>query len=44
MSVNEIALRLGRSAKATESLLTRAREAFRESFTLLRGGAAGARP
>ncbi len=42
MSVVEIARRLGRSAKATESLLTRAREAFRESFTLLRGGAAGA--
>lgn len=41
MSVAEIALRLGRSAKATESLLTRAREAFRETFTLLRGGAAG---
>jgi RNA polymerase sigma-70 factor (ECF subfamily) len=37
MSVTEIAQRLGRSAKATESLLTRAREAFRESFTLLRG-------
>ena len=42
MSVVEIARRLGRSAKATESLLTRAREAFRESFTLLRGDAAGA--
>jgi RNA polymerase sigma-70 factor, ECF subfamily len=44
MSVAEIAQRLGRSAKATESLLTRAREAFRETFTLLRGGAAGAAP
>jgi RNA polymerase sigma-70 factor (ECF subfamily) len=42
MSVAEIAQRLGRSAKATESLLTRAREAFRETFTLLRGDAAGA--
>lgn len=41
MSVAEIAQRLGRSAKATESLLTRAREAFRETFTLLRGDAAG---
>lgn len=37
LSVAEIAKRLGRSVKATESLLTRAREAFRESFTLLRG-------
>jgi RNA polymerase sigma-70 factor (ECF subfamily) len=44
LSVAEIAQRLGRSAKATESLLTRAREAFRETFTLLRGGAAGAGP
>jgi RNA polymerase sigma-70 factor (ECF subfamily) len=43
LSVNEIAQRLGRSAKATESLLTRAREAFREAFTLLRGDA-GATP
>jgi len=42
MSVVEIAQRLGRSPKATESLLTRAREAFRETFTLLRGDAAGA--
>ena len=41
MSVAEISLRLGRSAKATESLLTRARGSFRETFTLLRGGAAG---
>src|SRR5688572_10095395 len=41
MSFAEISLRLGRSAKATESLLTRARESFRETFTLLRGGAAG---
>jgi RNA polymerase sigma-70 factor (ECF subfamily) len=44
LSVAEIAHRLGRSAKATESLLTRAREAFRETFTLLQGGAAGALP
>lgn len=44
LSVAQIAQRLGRSAKATESLLTRARAAFRETFTLLRGGAAGARP
>lgn len=44
MSVADIALRLGRSVKATESLLTRAREAFRETFTLLRDGAAGATP
>src|SRR5688572_22612431 len=42
LSVAEIAGRIGRSPKATESLLTRAREAFREAFTLLRGGAAGA--
>jgi len=41
LSVAEIAARLGRSAKATESLLTRARESFRESFQLLRGEAAG---
>jgi RNA polymerase sigma-70 factor (ECF subfamily) len=37
MSVADIATRLGRSAKATESLLTRARDAFREAFELLRG-------
>ena len=41
LSVVEIAKRIGRSPKATESLLTRAREAFRETFTLLRGGAPG---
>jgi RNA polymerase sigma-70 factor, ECF subfamily len=40
MSIGEIAQRLGRSPKATESLLTRAREAFREAFTLLTGAAA----
>lgn len=37
MSVADIAARLGRSTKATESLLTRARTAFREAFVLLRG-------
>ena len=37
MSIGEIAQRLGRSPKATESLLTRAREAFREAFPLLSG-------
>ena len=40
MSINEIAQRLGRSPKASESLLTRAREAFREAFTLLAGAPA----
>jgi len=35
MSIGEIARRLGRSPKAAESLLTRAREAFREAFALL---------
>jgi len=44
LSVAEIAGRLGRSVKATESLLTRAREAFRETFTLLRGDAPGVSP
>jgi RNA polymerase sigma-70 factor (ECF subfamily) len=44
MSVVEISRRLGRSPKATESLLTRAREAFREAFTLLRGDTAGGMP
>jgi RNA polymerase sigma-70 factor (ECF subfamily) len=38
MSVQEIATQIGRTAKATESLLTRAREAFREAFTLLQAG------
>jgi RNA polymerase sigma-70 factor (ECF subfamily) len=37
MSVHEIAARLGRSEKATESLLTRARDAFREAFGALQG-------
>ena len=36
-SVAEIAEKLGRSVKATESLLTRSREAFREAFAALRG-------
>lgn len=40
MSVADIAGRLGRSVKATESLLTRAREAFREAFSVLHAGAA----
>jgi RNA polymerase sigma-70 factor (ECF subfamily) len=39
MSIADIARQLGRSPKATESLLTRAREAFREAFALLPGGA-----
>jgi RNA polymerase sigma-70 factor (ECF subfamily) len=38
MSMEEIAQRLGRSPKAVESLLTRARESFREAFSLLSGG------
>ena len=42
MSVREIAQQMGRSPKATESLLTRAREAFREAFALLPGGTRGA--
>ena len=35
LSVNEIADRIGRSLKATESLLNRARNAFREAFQTL---------
>lgn len=35
LPVGEIAARLGLSPKAAESLLTRAREAFREGFSLL---------
>jgi RNA polymerase sigma-70 factor (ECF subfamily) len=42
MSIAEIARQIGRSPKATESLLTRARDAFREAFALLPGGATGA--
>jgi RNA polymerase sigma-70 factor (ECF subfamily) len=41
MSMEEIATRLGRSPKAVESLLTRARDAFREVFATLSGGADG---
>jgi len=39
MSVNEIAERLHVGPKAAESLLTRARDAFREGFAALRGSA-----
>jgi RNA polymerase sigma-70 factor, ECF subfamily len=39
-SVHEIASRLGLTPKAAESLLTRARNAFREAFSALVGGAA----
>ena len=38
LSVKEIALRLELSPKAAESLLTRAREAFRDAFTALTEG------
>ena len=37
LSVDEIAIRLGVGYKATESLLTRAREAFRDAFTVASG-------
>ncbi len=37
MSVDEIAQRLGAGYKATESVLTRARQAFREAFSLVGG-------
>jgi RNA polymerase sigma-70 factor, ECF subfamily len=37
LTVDEIAQRLGVSYKATESLLTRARDAFREAFALAAG-------
>ena len=36
-SMQEIASRLGTSVKAVESLLTRARDAFRQGFTVLTG-------
>lgn len=39
LSVNEIAERLHLGPKAAESLLTRARDAFREGFAALRGSA-----
>jgi RNA polymerase sigma-70 factor, ECF subfamily len=35
LSTSEIARRLGRSPKAAESLMTRARDAFREAFNML---------
>lgn len=46
LPVKEIAARLELSPKAAESLLTRAREAFRDCFRALTGGppVAGARP
>ena len=44
MSVADIATRLGRSPKAAESLLTRARDAFREAFVLLHGEPTGGVP
>ena len=37
LSVKEIARRIGRGPKAAESLLTRAREAFRDGFCTLVG-------
>ncbi len=40
LSVKEIAARLGLSPKATESLLTRARQAFRDAFLSLARGRA----
>jgi RNA polymerase sigma-70 factor, ECF subfamily len=43
VSVAEIAERLGLGSKATESLLTRAREAFRDGFLAV-GGHAGWKP
>ena len=39
-SVRQIALRLGRTVKATESLLTRAREALRDAMLQLHGAGA----
>jgi len=42
LPVNEIAARLELTSKAAESMLTRAREAFREGFSILaRGRVAG---
>jgi RNA polymerase sigma-70 factor, ECF subfamily len=38
LSVDEIAHRLGVGYKAAESLLTRARQAFRDGFSLVAGG------
>jgi RNA polymerase sigma-70 factor (ECF subfamily) len=42
LSVIEISQRVGRSPKAVESLLTRAREAFRDAFSAIHGVANGA--
>ena len=39
LSVDEIATRLQIGPKAAESLLTRARQAFRDAFATLHGGA-----
>ena len=48
MSVREIAGRLGVGYKAAESILTRARAAFRDGFAIVAGswpdGPAGRRP
>ncbi len=44
LSVNEMAARSGRSPKATESRLTRARVAFGKVFSLLNGRAGGGQP
>lgn len=41
LSVQDIAQRLGVSAKAAESLLTRARDAFRDAFSTIHDGAEG---
>lgn len=41
LSVDEIAMRLGLGYKAAESLLTRAREAFRQRFSVLGGWPTG---
>jgi DNA-directed RNA polymerase specialized sigma24 family protein len=38
LSVNEIAQRMSMTTKAAESLLSRAREAFRDGFAELAGG------
>jgi DNA-directed RNA polymerase specialized sigma24 family protein len=42
LSVKEIAVRLGVGPKAAESLLTRARQAFRDAFATLSPGLPGA--
>jgi RNA polymerase sigma-70 factor (ECF subfamily) len=42
LSVNEIAALLGKTPKATESVLTRARDAFRDCFRTLTEAGAGA--